>query len=60
MGKTTLAEFLASAFLSERISVTSDMIPSDVQERLQKRLDMNTEPSSHTVIPAGYRKGALI
>jgi len=40
MGKTTLAEFLASAFLSERISVTSDMIPSDVQERLQKRLDM--------------------
>lgn len=35
MGKTTLANFLASNFNNERISVTSDMIPSDIQEQLK-------------------------
>lgn len=40
VGKTTLSGFLASGFHSERISVTSDMIPSDVQDRLKNRLDM--------------------
>ncbi len=39
-GKTTLSNFLASGFKSERISVTSDMIPSDVQEQLKSKSDM--------------------
>lgn len=40
MGKTTLANFLANSFNSERISVTSDMIPSDVQEQLKQNFDL--------------------
>lgn len=39
-GKTTLSNFLASSFNSERISVTSDMIPSDVQEQLKDKYNM--------------------
>lgn len=40
MGKTTLANFLAYNFVSERISVTSDMIPSDIQEQLKDKKDL--------------------
>lgn len=40
VGKTTLANFLASGLNSERISVTSDMIPSDVQEQLRRNPNM--------------------
>lgn len=40
VGKTTLANFLASGLNSERISVTSDMIPSDVQEQLRTKQNM--------------------
>lgn len=40
VGKTTLSNFLASSFCSERISVTSDMIPSDIQEQLKKNSAM--------------------
>ncbi len=39
-GKTTLSNFLASGFRSERISVTSDMIPSEVQNQLKYKTDM--------------------
>lgn len=41
MGKTTLANYLASGFNSERISVTSDMIPSDIQEQLKRNTNLN-------------------
>ena len=41
VGKTTLSNFLATGFKSERISVTSDMIPSDVQEQLRHKTDMS-------------------
>lgn len=40
VGKTTISNFLATSFNSERISVTSDMIPSDLQEQLRNRQDM--------------------
>ncbi len=40
VGKTTISNFLATSFNSERISVTSDMIPSDVQEQLKNRQNM--------------------
>lgn len=40
VGKTTLSKFLASGFNSERITVTSDMIPSDIQEQLKNKKDM--------------------
>lgn len=40
MGKTTLANFLAQSFNSERISVTSDMIPMDIQEQLKNNLNL--------------------
>lgn len=40
MGKTTLANFLAQSFNSERISVTSDMIPTDIQEQLKSNLNL--------------------
>lgn len=39
-GKTTLSNFLANSFLSERITVTSDMIPSDIQEQLKNKQKM--------------------
>jgi len=39
-GKTTLSNYLASSFNSERISITSDMIPSDVQNQLINKRDM--------------------
>lgn len=35
-GKTTIANHLANQFNSKRISITSDMIPSDIQEILKK------------------------
>lgn len=40
VGKTTISNFLATSFNSERISVTSDMIPSDVQEQLKDKRNM--------------------
>lgn len=40
-GKTTLSKFLGSSFCLERISVTSDMIPSDIQEQLRNKPRMN-------------------
>ncbi len=40
-GKTTVTNFLASSFNAHRISVTSDMIPSDIQGQLIKNPDMN-------------------
>jgi len=40
VGKTTLAKYLAKSFPSERISVTADMIPSDIQNRLKDKQDM--------------------
>lgn len=40
MGKTTLSNFLASSFDKERINVTSDMIPSDIQEQLKRNQNM--------------------
>ena len=39
-GKTTLSNYLASGFNAQRISVTSDMIPSDVQDQLKEKKDM--------------------
>lgn len=41
MGKTTLTNYLASNFNKERISVTSDMIPSDIQGQLMSKPNMN-------------------
>lgn len=38
-GKTTLSNFLGSSFKKERISVTSDLLPSEVQEQLIARPD---------------------
>lgn len=35
MGKTTLTKFLSSSFNWERISVVSDMLPSEIQEQLK-------------------------
>lgn len=40
MGKTTLSNFLAKNFESLRISVTSDLLPSEVQEQLIKHQNM--------------------
>lgn len=37
MGKTTLAAFLANSFNSERISVTSDLIPTDIFNQLKNK-----------------------
>ena len=39
-GKTTLSNYLASSFKSERISITSDMLPSDVQNQLKTKRDL--------------------
>ena len=39
-GKTTLSNYLASSFKSERISITSDMLPSDVQNQLKEQNDL--------------------
>jgi len=39
-GKTTLSNYLASSFNSERISITSDMLPSDVQNQLKTKRDL--------------------
>lgn len=41
MGKTTISNFLASSFNSERIQITSDMIPSDIQKHLKTKPDMD-------------------
>lgn len=41
MGKTTISNFLASSFNSERIQITSDMIPSDIQNHLKTKSDMD-------------------
>ncbi len=40
MGKTVLSKFLASGFKSQRISVTSDLIPSDIQSQLKDQSNM--------------------
>lgn len=40
-GKTSLTNYLASSFNSKRISVTSDMIPSDIQEELKDNKKMS-------------------
>jgi len=40
MGKTTLANFLASSFNTERISVNSDLLPSDIYEQLKDKSDL--------------------
>ena len=36
-GKTTLSNYFANLFKSQRISVTSDLIPSDILEQLQNK-----------------------
>ncbi|MCM1053575.1 MAG: AAA family ATPase [Ruminococcus sp.] len=41
VGKTTIANYLAKSFNAERISVTSDMIPSDIEEQLKTRQDLD-------------------
>lgn len=41
LGKTTLSNFLGSSFHLERISVTSDLLPSDIQEQLKNKQNMN-------------------
>lgn len=41
VGKTSLAKYLATSFQSQRISITSDMIPSDIIEQLRTHTDMN-------------------
>lgn len=41
LGKTTVTKFLASSFDSERISVTSDMIPYDIQSQLKNKQKMS-------------------
>lgn len=40
VGKTTISNFFATSFDAERISITSDMIPSDVQEQLKNKQNM--------------------
>ena len=40
VGKTTLANFLASSFNAERISVNSDLLPSDIHEQLIDKPDL--------------------
>ncbi|MDE5539157.1 MAG: AAA family ATPase, partial [Bacilli bacterium] len=40
MGKTSLTNFLASSFNKQRITVTSDLIPSDIQTQLMNAQDM--------------------
>lgn len=40
LGKTTLSNFLASNLNYQRISVTSDMIPNDIQEQLKNSQEM--------------------
>ena len=40
-GKTTLSNYLGACFTKEKISVTSDLLPSDVQEQLIARPDFN-------------------
>ena len=40
IGKTTLANFLASSFNAERISVNSDLLPSDIHEQLIDKPDL--------------------
>lgn len=39
-GKTTMANFLSTSFNSERISVTSDILPNDIIKQLKNRQDM--------------------
>lgn len=39
-GKTTLANALRNTFSSERISVTSDLLPSDIQNQLKDKKEM--------------------
>lgn len=41
MGKTTLTKFLSSSFNWERISVVSDMLPSEIQEQLKDNRELN-------------------
>lgn len=41
VGKTTLAKALARGFNSERISVTSDLLSTDIQSQLMNRADLN-------------------
>lgn len=40
VGKTTLAKSLANHFNSEKIAITSDLLPSDIQEQLKDKRDM--------------------
>lgn len=40
-GKTTISNFLASSFDAERITVTSDMLSSDIQTQLKNRTSLN-------------------
>ncbi|MCI9234220.1 MAG: MoxR family ATPase [Bacilli bacterium] len=39
-GKTTLSKFLSTSFESERISITSDIFPSDIQEQLKRNQNL--------------------
>lgn len=39
-GKTTISNFLKNSLEGERISVTSDLIPSEIQEQLESNLQM--------------------
>ena len=39
-GKTKLAKYIASAFESERISITNDVFPSDIEEHLKDKTKM--------------------
>lgn len=39
-GKTKLIKFLASAFNAERISITNDLLPSDIIEQLKDKRDL--------------------
>ncbi len=41
MGKTTITNFLASSFNTEKISVTSDLIPTDILNQLSNKQEMN-------------------
>ena len=40
VGKTSLINYLANDFSSSRISITSDMIPIDIQEQLKGKRDL--------------------
>ncbi len=59
-GKTTLAKFMANSFPSERISVTNDLLPSDIQNQLKNKKNMQVLQIDEFNRASGKVQSALI